>query len=131
MELSVVSALARFGVDPWQEAARLATLPQELAADGMRLLLDQLPEGGWRASDTPAIAARLVKLLPRGASTAVQPDQPQAGSQQKGNRLTTVALVIALVLASVFLGITTRVSTTVNDERPSAVFNSSDSQRDR
>ena len=135
MELSVVSALARFGVDPWQEAARLATLPQELAADGMRLLLDQLPEGGWRAraSDTPAIAARLVKLLPRGASTAVQPDQPQGGSQQKGNRLTTVALVIALVLASVFLGITTRGSTTVNDERPSsaAVSNTSDTQRGR
>ena len=132
MELSVVSALARFGVDPWQEAARLATLPQELAADGMRLLLDRLPEGGWSASDTPAIAARLVKLLPRGGSTAAaQPPQPQAGRQKRGNRLTTILVVIGLVLASVILGIATRESPTVNDERPSAVSNSSDARRDR
>jgi hypothetical protein len=128
MELSVVSALARFGVDPWQEAARLAALPQELAADGMRLLLDRLPAGGWSASDTSAIAARLVKLLPRGGSTAARPDQPQAGSQKKGNRLTTILVVIAMVMAAVTLGIATRGSTTVNDEGPSA---SSNTQRDR
>jgi hypothetical protein len=120
MELSVVSALARFGVDPWQEAARLATLPQELAADGMRLLLDRLPEGGWPASDTAAIAARLVKLLPRGGSTTAQPDQPKAGSQKKGNRLTTILLVIAMLLASVILGIAIRGSPIVDDDRPSS-----------
>lgn len=85
MELSVVSALARFGVDPWQEAARLATLPQELAADGLRLLLDRLPGEVWRSSDTPAIAARLVKLLPRAAQSA-QTDQPKTGNRTKGNR---------------------------------------------
>jgi hypothetical protein len=29
MLLSVLSALARLGVDPWQEAARLSQLPKE------------------------------------------------------------------------------------------------------
>jgi len=132
MELSVVSALARFGVDPWQEAARLATLPQELAADGIRLLLDRLPEGGWPASDTAAIAARLVKLLPRGGSAVAPPVQSQAGNQRKGNRLTMILLVIAMVLASVILGIATRGSSTVDDDRPSATSsNTSDTQRGR
>jgi hypothetical protein len=132
MELSVVSALARFGVDPWQEAARLTALPQELAASGLRLLLDRLPEGRWRASDTPAIAARLVKLLPRVGSPAAQPDQPKTGSHKKGNRLATILLVIAMALASAILGIATSGSPTVNDEQPSAaVSNTSDTQRGR
>ena len=131
MELSVVSALARFGVDPWQEAARLTALPQELAASGLGLLLDRLPEGRWRPSDTQAIAVRLVKLLPRVGSPAAQPDQPKTGSRKKGNRLATIVLVIAMVLASVILGIATRGSPTVNDDQPSAAFNTSDTQHGR
>lgn len=116
MELSVVSALARFGVDPWQEAARLTALPQELAADGLRLLLDRLPEGLWRPSDTAAIAARLVKLLPRVVSPA-QTDQPKTGSRKKGNFLATMFLLIAIALTLVILGIAIRGAPTGNDER--------------
>jgi hypothetical protein len=35
MELSVLSALSRRGLDPWQEAQRLAQLPRFAAADGL------------------------------------------------------------------------------------------------
>ncbi len=35
MELSVLSALSRRGLDPWQEAQRLAQLPGLVAADGL------------------------------------------------------------------------------------------------
>ena len=129
MELSVVSALARFGVDPWQEAARLATLPQELAANGLRLLLDRLPEGSWRPSDTAAIAGRLVQLLPRVASPT-QPDQPKAGSHKKGNLLATIFLLTAIALASVILGIAISGAPTVDKERsPAAVSDTLDTQR--
>ena len=130
MELSVVSALARFGVDPWQEAARLATLPQELAADGLRLLLDRLPEGRWRPSDTPAIAAHLVTLLPRVASPDLA-GQPKTGRQTKSNRPAMMFLLIAVALASVIVGLAIHGALTVSDEQPPAVSGALDPQQTR
>ena len=58
MPLSVISALARLEVDPWQEAARLADLPKELAAAALDGLLRRLPAGGWDQAETPSIVAR-------------------------------------------------------------------------
>ena len=65
MPLSVVSALARLDLDPWLEAARLSSLPRELAAPALDLLLRRLPPGRWKQTETPLIAARLIELLPR------------------------------------------------------------------
>ncbi len=45
MLLSVVSALARLDVDPWQEAAKLARLPVEAATQRLASLIATLPEG--------------------------------------------------------------------------------------
>jgi hypothetical protein len=38
MPLSVISALTRLGVDPWEEAARLAALPKVLAAEALAIV---------------------------------------------------------------------------------------------
>src|SRR5271157_3870474 len=43
MPLSVLSALARSGVDPWQEAATLAGLPEEAAIQRLTTLIAELP----------------------------------------------------------------------------------------
>jgi hypothetical protein len=64
MLLSVLSALARLGVDPWQEAARLTQLPKDLATQSLASMIGSLPDGRWPPSDTRVIAARLVQLLP-------------------------------------------------------------------
>jgi hypothetical protein len=64
MALSVVSALARLDIDPWQEAARLSGLPKDLAAAAMGRLIGQLSGGRWNRSDNGSTAARLVELLP-------------------------------------------------------------------
>ena len=63
--LSVLSALARLGLDPWQEAGRLAELPRGAAADGLARLIAALPSSPWPLSDATPIAAKLVALLPR------------------------------------------------------------------
>ena len=115
MELSVVSALARFGLDPWQEAARLAALPKELATDGLGLLLDRLPEGRWQRSDTATIAARLVKLLPQGRPAA-DADQQKPGSRKKGNHFATIAVLIILALAAAIFGMATSGGPARNDD---------------
>lgn len=62
--LSVLSALARLDVDPWQEAARLAQLPKDQAIQGLGSMIGGLPGGRWKASESSMIAARLVELLP-------------------------------------------------------------------
>jgi hypothetical protein len=64
MPLTVISALARLGLDPWQEAGRLARLPRTVATDGLAALIAGMPASLWSVSDATPIAASLVALLP-------------------------------------------------------------------
>lgn len=64
MLLSVLSALARLDVDPWEEAAQLAQLPEETAARKLGLLIAALPNGPSARPDPATIALRLIALLP-------------------------------------------------------------------
>jgi hypothetical protein len=45
MLLSVLSALARLDVDPWDEASRLARLPRSAAIQFLTTLIGALPDG--------------------------------------------------------------------------------------
>lgn len=56
MPVSVLSALARQNVDPWEEAAAMSRMPQQNAVDRLTSLL------GHQA---PQTALRLIGLLPR------------------------------------------------------------------
>jgi len=67
MQLSVLSALARLDVDPWEEAAALARLPNDSATQKLASLLAALPAGPSARADSSTIAARLIPLLPRRA----------------------------------------------------------------
>jgi hypothetical protein len=62
--LTMISALARCGSDPWIEAARLSALPRAGAAEALSLLLGNMPSAWCSLSDRPATTARLLKLLP-------------------------------------------------------------------
>src|SRR4051812_3654091 len=64
LPLTVLSALTRLGIDPWQEAARLTDLPRELAAEALAEVIAKLPRKAWEASNPAAIAGRLVTWLP-------------------------------------------------------------------
>jgi hypothetical protein len=69
MLLSVLSALARLNVDPWQEAATLALLPGETATQRLATLIAALPDEPSAHRDPGTIAARLIALLPRRAES--------------------------------------------------------------
>ncbi len=64
MLVSVLSALARLDVDPWDEAAKLARLPAEHARQRLSSLIATIPDGTLAKLDPRAIAVRLVALLP-------------------------------------------------------------------
>jgi hypothetical protein len=66
MLLSVLSALARKDIDPWQEAARLSRLPRAAATDSLCAMIGALPAGVAHPADPRSIAERLIALLPVG-----------------------------------------------------------------
>ena len=69
MLLTVLSALARLDVDPWQEAAKLARLPGKTATERLASLIAALPDGRSAPLDPDRIAARLIALLPHAAGS--------------------------------------------------------------
>jgi hypothetical protein len=54
MPLNVVSALTRLGLDPWDEAARLAALPKALAVEALAPIIARLPVARPQQSDPSA-----------------------------------------------------------------------------
>jgi len=78
--LTVLTALTRLDIDPWQEAARLSDLPRDVAVTALAAAIAQLPEGNWKAADAEAIALRLANLLPNHSSAPLQQPEPRAGA---------------------------------------------------
>ena len=79
MPLSVLSALARQNVDPWEEAARLACVPSETAIHRLAALIAALPNGRSPRLDPEVIAAKLIALLPHRAGPVGRSRTPQPG----------------------------------------------------
>jgi hypothetical protein len=102
-ELTVLSALARLGIDPWAEAARLSALPKEAAARALATTIAMLPEGHWTGSDVSAIAARLVSRLRRGPAVAGKPPPGEGGGNDKAKSWIAAWLICTVVFAAVLL----------------------------
>lgn len=102
-ELTVLSALARLGLDPWTEAARLSELPKEAATAALTATIARLPEGALKAADVRSIALLLVDRLPGGGSRPAG-SPPKSGAERQAtvarwhNRLIWLALA-AVVFA--------------------------------
>lgn len=114
VSLTVLSALTRLGLDPWQEAARLSDLPREAAARALAATIATLPEGDWKASDSGVIATRLVGWLPGRSAPAVplsvsspmsspRIDAPKTGSLTAGRWLVWGAVAVAVVCLTFYL----------------------------
>ncbi len=62
--LTVLSMLARLGLDPWAEAARWVDLPKTVAIDCLAGAIARMPLGPQAAMEARATAKRLILLLP-------------------------------------------------------------------
>lgn len=78
--LSVISALTRLGLDPWEEAGRLSSFSNREATEQLARLIAELPGHTDRLRDAREMAASLVSLLPergknptRAAQTQIRP----------------------------------------------------------
>ena len=84
MRLSVLSALARMNVDPWDEATRLAAMPKAIAEKTLLSILDAVSGRSLKSPEAAAIAARLVQLLPQpGEAATVAATTTAQGSAQR------------------------------------------------
>jgi len=63
-QLSVISALTRIDVDPWEEATRLETMTEPQAKGRLMAMLDQASGQNWNRSQKEAVALQLIGLLP-------------------------------------------------------------------
>jgi hypothetical protein len=99
--LSVVSALTRLGLDPWEQAARLTPLPKARAAKSLATLIARLPIRRTLSSDDLAISQRLVELLPDQKSASFQKSAPLQGRERvsAGQKKYWQAMVLLTCLA--------------------------------
>ena len=120
MLLSVISALARLNIDPWQEAANLAQLPRTTAARRLTSLIATLPDGPSTPLDPGANAARLIARLPRRVGSSVAPPatlldgiRVAAGTPSQPFRYAAFILVV-VVLGGLSIAVSQRSSAWVN-----------------
>jgi len=99
MLVSVLSALARLDVDPWQAADELARLPQAEAIQRLALLIAPLPDGPSTHRDSGKTADRLIALLPRPGSSIV----PSSGRLLDVGEGTSRAVVCAFFILMVLM----------------------------
>jgi hypothetical protein len=119
MQLSVLSALARLNVDPWEQAATLALLPADAATRKLAGMIAALPPGPTARAESTIIAARLIPLLPGRVRSEVlsgstAPDAATAPRLPKLTYLILYALFMLLMLAVQWLSVRPQASTQLN-----------------
>jgi hypothetical protein len=99
MLLSVVSALARLNLDPWQEAANLTQLPEKTAACRLSSLIAALPDRPSTHLDPASNAVRLIAHLPRRVGFKTAPvEASHNGGGRAGMQPRTVQYIAIIIM---------------------------------
>ena len=100
--LSVLSILARLGVDPWAEAAKLAQLPRVSAAERLAAYIAATPGAPSVYLNDKKVCDRLIDLLPSPADVT-SPPRPQQGGRVLIKSWSVIGPVIIAVLIAIQL----------------------------
>jgi hypothetical protein len=80
IQLSVVSVLTRLGLDPWEEAGRLASLGTGEAIEQLARLIAELPGGCRPLVEARELACGLIERLPKRDVDRPAPVIPERAS---------------------------------------------------
>ena len=116
--LTVLSALARLGLDPWQESARLAQLSTAMATERLTSIVAGLPNGRWAQSDVGAIAGRLIQLLP-AKHAALSRARAAAGARYSGVPSVARVLFVAVLGGSMLFAVLSHMNRPAGDSSDS------------
>ena len=97
MALSVISALARLGVDPWDETVALSSLPKDKAKERLAALIASTTKNLATNLSADTVAARLIALLPAAAN----PDIPTTIVAVRNTAARPAGLFIVVVIAAI------------------------------
>jgi hypothetical protein len=92
--LSMLSVLARLGLDPWEEAAKLAQLPTASAAERLVPLIAAIPSA---YPDAGTVSNRLICLLPSPPGLTL-PRRPKFSFSD----VLSTGLAVGITLALIF-----------------------------
>jgi len=104
--LTLLTVLARLGVDPWEEAADLAHLSREPAMQRLASRLEAMPNGPSSAADTVNIATRLIALLHRAPSrkpALPKAPRPEALEPEKTPKMPGMRVALYWLIGLLFL----------------------------
>jgi hypothetical protein len=101
--LSVISALARCGSDPWAEAARLSALPKAKAVDALTLFITKISPRWCNVSDPPTTVTHLMGLLP-GPEAPLPNSQFRFGQFRARHERRWLPILFGLLLLAVVVG---------------------------
>jgi hypothetical protein len=99
VQLSVLSALARVNVDPWEEATKLAAMPRAIAQSTLISTLDLLSGRSWKPAEAEVVAERLIQLLPQGGEMAESSAGEIAAVRAQRTNYWLVWLVFAMAIS--------------------------------
>jgi hypothetical protein len=108
LSLTVLSALARQNVDPWEEAADLCRLRTDVAMRKLAAMIAALPQGALAEREPNAVAARLIGLLPHStvfhlSSQKAIPSVEAVKRSPAISFMLSIAAYVALMLISQWL----------------------------
>lgn len=103
--VTVLSALARLELEPWEEAAALAALEKEAAGSRLEMLLSQFRDVPALKQDYGSVARKLTRLLPkrRKRLTAVS-DGAENGPANLSGLIWAALAILFLILQLIFAG---------------------------
>jgi hypothetical protein len=104
--VSVLSTLARLGLDPWDEAADLAELPRADARNRLERLLGRFGDVPALRQDHATIIARLIELLPKATSRPAGPGVvlPSAHEALGAGPVIAVLIIVLFVVQNLVFG---------------------------
>jgi hypothetical protein len=105
--LALASILGRMSLDPWSEAASLAAMPTDVAAQKLASIIEAMPHQVVPRVESSTLAERLIRLLPKRPGPAAPATQPLADARAIERRplfryLVWLALFCVLLIAARF-----------------------------
>lgn len=108
LSLTVLSAFARLGIDPWDESARLSKLSKEAALQALIVAITSVPDEPSIQRDSAIHAARLAPLLHDDTRLAVSLAKPPPEADDTSIRHGATALIWFIALVTFAFAVATQ-----------------------
>ena len=101
--LALASVLGRMSLDPWSEAASLAAMPADVAAQRLAAFIEAMPSHTFPRAQSITLAERLIGLLPKRTGATDSATEPLAEARVTPRRRPVTYLVWFVIVCLALL----------------------------